>query len=251
MIVLVKDNYEAMSKAGAQIVARVIRSKQNAVIGLATGSTPIGLYKELIRLHKEEGLSFAKVTSFNLDEYVGLPKTHNQSYFYFMWENLFKHIDINLGNIHLPDGMAENVEDFCEWYENRMVEFGGIDVQVLGIGSNGHIAFNEPGSSLGSRTRRKSLTDNTIKDNARFFKSASEVPTEAITMGIGTVLEAREIILLANGKSKAEAVKATIEGPLTAMVPASAIQLHPASTVIVDKDAASGLTKVYKGFGDA
>ena len=250
MIVKVTESYDEMSRAGAEIVANTIRRKADAVIGLATGSTPIGLYKELIRMHKEEGLSFDKVASFNLDEYVGLSRDHDQSYYYFMWENLFKHIDIDPGNIHVPNGKAPDVEEFCQWYEDRIVDFGGIDVQVLGIGSNGHIAFNEPGSSIGSRTRRTSLTESTIKDNSRLFKSVDEVPTEAITMGIGTVLDARELILLANGKGKAKAIKDTVEGAVSSMVPASGVQLHPKVTVIVEKESGSELTKVYQGFGD-
>lgn len=250
MRVQIASSFQEMSKIGAEIVAGVIRSKQNAVLGFATGSTPVGLYKELIRMHKEEGLSFAKVVTFNLDEYVGLPKNHDQSYNHFMWDNLFKHIDVNPSNVHIPDGKAADIDDFCLWYEDRMAEFGGIDIQILGIGSNGHIAFNEPGSSLGSRTRRTGLTENTIKDNARFFKSMNEVPKEAITMGIGTILEAHELILVANGKNKAQAIKDTIEGPITAMIPATAVQLHPNTTIVVDKDASSMLTKLYQGFGD-
>ena len=245
MLVIVQDSYESMCREAARFVADRLRKKPNLVLGLATGSTPLGMYKELIRMHKEEGLDFSKVTTFNLDEYVGLPPSHNQSYHYFMHENLFKHINIDPRFIHVPLGMAKDIDLFCEWYEKRIVECGGIDVQVLGIGANGHIAFNEPGSSLGSRTRIKTLTGTTRVDNARFFSSKEEVPRYAITMGVGTIMDARELVLLANKPAKADAVKAAVEGPMTAMCPASIIQLHQKAFVFVDKDAASKLTALY------
>jgi glucosamine-6-phosphate deaminase len=185
MEVIVKADYEAMSKEGAKIVADLLYIRPNAVLGLATGSTPIGLYKELIRMHKDEGLDFSKVVTFNLDEYVGLPATHDQSYNYFMWDNLFKHVNITPENVHIPNGMAGDIEAFCEWYEDEIEAFDGIDIQVLGIGGDGHIAFNEPASSLGSRTRLKTLTEETIDDNARFFAKKEDVPRYAITMGVG------------------------------------------------------------------
>jgi len=245
MEVVVKDNYEEMSKLGAQIIADVIRKKPRAVIGLATGSTPLGTYKELIRMHKEEGLDFSQVVTFNLDEYVGLPEDNEQSYHYFMWENLFKHINIVPANVHIPDGNAKDLEKACAEYEMEIDDHGGIDVQLLGIGANGHIAFNEPGSSLGSRTRIKTLDERTRRDNARFFSSIDEVPKYCVTMGIGTIFEARKLILLANGANKAEAIQATVEGPITASVPASAVQMHPDVIVIVEKEAASKLTRKY------
>lgn len=247
MLVIIKESFEEMSREAAGIVADRIRKKPSLVLGLATGSTPLGLYKELIRMHKEEGLSFAKVTTFNLDEYIGLPRTHDQSYFYFMWENLFKHIDADPRYIHVPDGMASDIESHCEWYESEIEKHGGMDLQILGIGGNGHIAFNEPGSSLGSRTRIKTLTSQTVKDNARFFKTLDEVPKTAITMGIGTIMEAKEILLMANKTEKAEAIRAAIEGPITAMVPASIIQMHRKAVVVVDKEAASKLTHTFTG----
>ncbi len=247
MLLMIKNSYEDMSKAAAEIVADRIRRKPNLVLGLATGSTPLGLYKELIRMHKDEGLSFSKVTTFNLDEYIGIPGSHDQSYYYFMWENLFKHIDVNRRFIHVPDGMAGDIEAHCAWYEEEIRKWGGIDLQILGIGGNGHIAFNEPGSSLGSRTRIKTLTEQTVKDNARFFKNMSEVPKTAITMGIGTIMEAKELILLANKANKADAIKAAAEGPITAMVPASVLQMHRKAYVIVDKDASSKLTHKFPG----
>jgi len=244
MEILIHDTYEEMSRAAARSAARVLNSKPNAVLGLATGSTPLGLYQELVRMHKEEGLDFSQVTTFNLDEYVGLPERHPQSYHYFMHENLFRHINIPSQNIHIPSGTTDNYQAFCRWYEERIVECGGIDVQILGIGSDGHIAFNEPSSSLGSRTRIKTLAKQTIEDNARFFDSAEEVPIYAITMGVGTVLESRKLILLANSKSKAAAVAAAIEGPVTSMITASALQLHADSTFFLDREAASELTMI-------
>ncbi len=248
MLVIRKETYEEMSVEGAKIVAALIRKKPDAVIGFATGSTPLGLYKELIRLHKEEGLDFSKLTTFNLDEYVGLRPEHPESYHYFMWENLFKHVNVNPTRVHIPMGMADDIDAFCEWYEQKIEEAGGIDLQILGIGGNGHIAFNEPGSSLGSRTRIKTLTEKTRKDNARFFDNdMSQVPKYAITMGIGTIMDARELLLLANGPNKADAIKMTVEGPITAMVPATIVQMHRKATIIVDKEAGAKLTGVYTG----
>jgi glucosamine-6-phosphate deaminase len=245
MLVIVKDSYDTMSKEAARIIADRLRKKPNLVLGLATGSTPLGLYKELIRMHREEGLDFSKVTTFNLDEYVGLPPSHDQSYYYFMNENLFKHINLDPRYIHVPQGMAKDIDAFCEWYEQRIADVGGLDLQVLGIGANGHIAFNEPGSSLGSRTRIKTLKGTTRADNARFFKTMEEVPKYAITMGVGTIMDARELLLLANTAGKADAVKAAVEGPITALCPASIIQMHRNAFVILDREAASKLTGEY------
>jgi len=241
MEVIIKDTYEELSKAAARVVAQTLNSKPNAVLGLATGSTPLGLYKELIRMHQDEGLDFSQVTTFNLDEYVGLKRNHPQSYHYFMHENLFKYINIPRQNIYIPSGTTDNYQAFCRWYEQRIVEAGGIDLQVLGIGSDGHIAFNEPGSSLGSRTRIKTLAKQTIQDNARFFDKSEDVPIYAITMGVGTILEAHKIILLANGAGKAEAIANAIEGPVTSMCTASALQLHRDTEFYLDKAAASKL----------
>ena len=241
MEVIIKATYDEMSKAAAQQIAEVLNRKPNAVLGLATGSTPLGVYKELARMHKEEGLDFSRCTTFNLDEYVGLPVTHDQSYHYFMYENFFKHVNVPKQNIHVPSGTTSNFPAFCEWYEQRIEECGGIDVQVLGIGSDGHIAFNEPTSSLSSRTRLKTLAKQTIDDNARFFKKAEDVPIYAITMGVGTILEAEEIILLANGKGKADAVAQAVEGPVSSMITASALQMHPDTVFYIDSDAAGKL----------
>jgi len=245
MEVVIRETIDEVSKLSAEIIADIIRRKPRAILGLATGSTPVGTYKELIRLHKEEGLDFSRVITFNLDEYVGLVHEHPQSYHYFMWENLFKHVNVNAKNVHIPDGTAKDVPGFCREYEEQIVKAGGLDVQLLGIGSNGHIAFNEPGSSLGSRTRVKTLDDRTRQDNARFFSNLNEVPRYAITMGIGTIMEARHLILLANGAGKAEAISQTCEGPITAMVPATIVQLHPKATIVVDKAAGTKLTREY------
>ncbi len=245
MLVIIKKDYEKLSKEAAKLVADRLKKKPNLVLGLATGSTPLGLYKELIRMHKYEGLDFSKVTTFNLDEYIGLPPSHDQSYHYFMQNNFFKHVNIDPRYIHVPHGMTKDVDHFCTWYEDRIKYFGGIDLQVLGIGANGHIAFNEPGSSLGSMTRIKTLAPNTLKDNKRFFKSAEEVPKYAITMGVGTIMYAKELLLVAGGKSKAKAIHEAVEGPITAMCPASIIQMHKEAFVIVDKDASSKLKRTY------
>jgi glucosamine-6-phosphate deaminase len=242
MRVVIHEDYARLSRAAAQVVKHMLNSKPNAVLGLATGSTPLGLYQELVRLHQVEGLDFSQVTTFNLDEYVGLPTQSDQSYHHFMHENLFRHINIATQNIYIPLGTTDNSDAFCEWYEQRIVECGGIDLQMLGIGSDGHIAFNEPTSSLGSRTRIKALAPQTIDDNARFFQSRDEVPCRAITMGVGTILEARQIILLASGEGKADAIAKTIEGPVTSMITASALQLHRDTSCFLDKSAASKLT---------
>lgn len=245
MEVIVKKTHEEVSALAARIIARLIRDRPDAVLGLATGSTPVGTYEELIRLHREEGLDFSRVTTFNLDEYVGLSGDHPQSYRCFMNENLFNHINIDKRRTHVPDGMAEDVAQACEAYEEAIAAAGGIDIQLLGIGGNGHIAFNEPGSSLGSRTRVKTLDERTIADNARFFQKKEEVPRYAITMGIGTIMEARRLILLASSERKADAIARTIEGPITAEVPATIVQMHPKATIIVDAQAASKLKRTY------
>jgi len=241
MEVIIQPDYQHMSKTAAQIVVEVLNTKPNAVLGMATGSTPLGLYQELVRLHREEDLDFSRVTTFNLDEYVGLPVNHQQSYHYFMHEHFFQHVNIPRHNINIPSGTTSNYPAFCQWYEQRIAECGGIDLQILGIGSDGHIAFNEPGSSLSSRTRLKTLSKQTIDDNARFFERREMVPVYAITMGVGTILDARRLVLIASGKAKAKAIARAVEGPVTSMITASAIQLHRLATVIVDEEAASGL----------
>jgi glucosamine-6-phosphate deaminase len=241
MEVIIQKDYAEMSKVAAEIVVEVLNAKPNAVLGMATGSTPLGLYQELVRLHKEEQLDFSHVTTFNLDEYVGLAPNHPQSYHYFMHENFFKHVNVPPHNVNIPSGSTSNYPAFCEWYEQRIAECGGIDLQILGIGSDGHIAFNEPTSSMSSRTRLKTLSKQTIDDNARFFENREDVPIYAITMGVGTILDARKLILVASGKAKAKAIAQAVEGPITSMVTASALQLHRDAKVIIDEEAASEL----------
>jgi len=241
-VIIVKD-YEEMSERAADIVLRAMREKPDLVLGLATGSTPEGLYRDLIKAHKEDGVDFSPVVSFNLDEYVGLGPDHPQSYRYFMNEKLFDHINIKPENTHVPDGMAKSLRRCCAEYENMIDEAGGIDLQVLGVGRDGHVAFNEPGTSLGSRTHVTALTRETIEDNSRFFDSPDEVPRFAVTMGIGSILDARKCLLLASGANKADAVKAAIEGPVTSAITASALQLHPDTVAIVDEAAAAGLER--------
>ena len=241
MEVFIFPDAPGMARAAARQVALVLNEKPNAVLGMATGSTPLGLYQELVRMYQRRELDFSHVTTFNLDEYVGLPVTHPQSYHQFMHEHFFRHVNIPPQNIHIPSGTTTNYRAFCGWYEQRIRDSGGIDVQILGIGSDGHIAFNEPGSSLSSRTRLKTLAKSTIDDNARFFSNREDVPIYAITMGVGTILEARHVLLLATGRKKAAAVAAAVEGPVTSMVTASALQMHPNSQVLLDEEAASEL----------
>lgn len=232
---------EVAGVAAAEI-AEQIRAHPTSVLGLASGDTPVPAYEELIRLHREEGLSFAKVSTFNLDEYVGLPRGDAHSYAAFMLDRFFRHLDIDTSNTHAPDGSARDLDAACEEYELAISSAGGIDLQVLGIGVDGHIGFNEPISSLASRTRVKVLTEQTRRDNARKFESLEDVPRLSLTMGIGTILAARRLILLATGEHKAEALARAVEGPVSAKVPASAIQLHRRVTVIADEPASSRLT---------
>jgi glucosamine-6-phosphate deaminase len=208
------------------------------VLGLATGSTPLGLYRELARIHHEEGLDFSQNVTFNLDEYIGLPKDHPQSYHHFMSEHFFRHINLDPRNTHLPDGQASDVVEECQRYEALIEAAGGIDLQLLGIGRDGHLGFCEPGSSLSGRTSLVVLARETIDDNARFFRSIEEVPKYALSMGIGTVMEARRCLLLATGIGKAKAVRNAIEGALCSGCPASALQGHPDATVLLDEEAA-------------
>jgi len=237
MEIVIQPTAAAATTLAARLFVKAIRQKPACVLGLATGSTPLALYRELIALN----LDWRNVTTFNLDEYVGLSPEHSQSYYRFMQETLFQHVTIDKRNIHIPDGLAEDIPKFCADYETRIVEAGGIDIQLLGIGTDGHIGFNEPTSSLASRTRLKTLTPQTRRDNARFFGSEDEVPHHCITMGIGTILDARQCVLLAFGKNKAHAVADAVEGAVRAMNPASALQMHPNMTVFLDEDAASEL----------
>lgn len=237
MEIVIQSTVAAANSAAARLFAKAISRKNGAVLGLATGSTPLGLYRELLAME----LDWRKVTTFNLDEYVGLLPEHSQSYHSFMTEHLFRHVNIAKKNVHIPDGLARDTPKFCAKYERQIRKAGGIDLQLLGIGTDGHIGFNEPSSSLASRTRIKTLTPQTRRDNARFFGGEERVPHHVITMGIGTILEARHCVLLAFGKGKARAVAEAVEGPVTAMNPASALQLHPKVTMLLDEAAASEL----------
>ena len=239
-IIICKTKEEASRKA-ADLVTALVKSNPKAVLGLATGSTPVEMYKCLIADNKAKKVSFKGVRSWNLDEYWGLPPTHDQSYRYFMDENLFDSIDIVKKNTHVLNGLAKDWRKEVTAYEATIKKAGGIDLQVLGIGSDGHIAFNEPGSSLASRTRIVSLTPQTIKDNARFFKKAADVPRQALSMGVGSIMEARRIVLLAFGANKADAVKAMVEGGVSQFCTASALQMHPDAWVFCDAAAASKL----------
>lgn len=241
MRIIIVENYEEMSKKAAAMMASQIILKPESVLGLATGDTPLGMYKELIRMYNENMIDFSKVKTFNLDEYYGLGKDSNQSYNYYMTNNLFKHINIDTENINIPNGMVKNIEEECISYEKRIKEAGGIDIQVLGIGVNGHIGFNEPDVNFEAETHLVNLDEKTIESNSRFFKCIEEVPTKAISMGIKTIMHSKKIVLLANGASKADAIAKTVNGKISPEVPASILQLHQDVAIIVDKEAASKL----------
>ncbi len=238
MKVIVEKNYDELSKRAASLLEEEIRNNPELVLGLATGSTPVGTYEELIRAHRERGLDFSKVSTFNLDEYIGLDGEHPNSYRYFMNEKLFDHININKEKTYVPNGKAQNPIDYCAEYDGDIERAGGIDIQILGIGTNGHIAFNEPADELSVGTSVVQLTKSTIEDNSRFFDSMDEVPKTAISMGIGSILKARKIILLASGKNKAPIMQKLLkENVISTKLPASLLLLHPDVTVIVDEDA--------------
>ncbi len=240
MEVIILDSVEKASDKGAAIVEGLIKRKKDCVLGLATGRTPNELYKRLIEKHRSGGLDFSNVSSFNLDEYVGLEPSDPASYRHTINSVFLSHVNIDLSRTHVPNGMAKVIPAHCLEYENAIVEAGGIDLQILGLGGNGHIGFNEPTSSLGSRTRIKTLTQKTLEANKSQF---STPPKHCITMGIATIMEARHCLLLAFGESKAQAVADFVEGPITSMVPASALQMHPHVTVLLDEAAASKLKR--------
>ena len=235
-VIVVKD-YEQMSDKAFEIMKSVVTSKPDAVLGLATGTTPIGLYKRMIADCKN-GTSYKNIKTVNLDEYKGLDVTSDQSYVYFMRDNLFNHIDIDLNNTNIENGKAENAEEECARY-NTLLEKMQQDIQLLGLGSNGHIAFNEPGTPFGSETHVVDLQESTIKDNARLFNDISEVPRQAFTMGLKNIMNAKKILILASGANKAKAVYGMIHGEVTESLPASVLQLHPDCTLIIDESAAS------------
>ncbi len=237
MKVVVGTN-EKISALIAEDFIKVVNKKENAVLGLATGTSPLQVYADLAKANKEGRVSFKKCTTFNLDEYVGLEGTHNQSYRYFMNENLFNHIDIDKAKTNVLLGVGD-YKSFMNKYDKMIKDAGGIDIQILGIGSDGHIAFNEPGTSFDSLTHETELTEQTIKDNSRLFNDISEVPTRAVTMGLKSIMNARKIVLIATGKNKAKAVYGLIKGPITEDMPCSILQKHPDVTVYVDEDAYS------------
>ena len=242
MQIVIFENAQQVAENAAQWVEKLINKKSDAVLGLATGSTPISLYKQLVKKHQADELSFANTTSFNLDEYLGIDENNAQSYRHFMNQNLFDHVDIDKSKTFLPTcNQGENPRVQGLAYEEKIKQAGGIDLQILGIGANGHIGFNEPTSSLGSRTRIKTLTQQTLNDNSRLFADDEFQPTLAMTMGIATILDARYVLLMATGENKANAVKSMITGPLSAVCPASALQLHENTIVLLDKTAASEL----------
>lgn len=240
MEVVIRGTTAELGALAADSVEHLVRTHDSPVLGLATGSSPLPIYAELIRRH-EAGLSFSHVRAFSLDEYVGLPLGHPESYREVIRRELTAQLDILDENVQGPDGASDDVASAGPRYDAAIRDAGGVDLQILGIGSDGHLAFNEPGSSLASRTRVKTLTQQTREDNARFFDSADEVPHHVLTQGLGTVLEARHLVLIAAGEGKAEAVAAMIEGPLSSFCPASVIQLHPHVTVLLDDAAASRL----------
>lgn len=228
-----------MSREAANIISAQIIMKPDCVLGLATGSTPIGLYKQLIEWYQKGDLDFSEVRTVNLDEYKGISRENDQSYYYFMHQNLFDHVNIPEGNTHLPDGMALDPEKECDRYNNLIQSMGGVDLQLLGIGHNGHIGFNEPGDSFDKQVHCVNLTESTIEANKRFFASADEVPRQAYTMGIGNILQAKKILVVANGEGKAEIVKKAFFGPVTPQVPASILQLHQDVVLVADEAALS------------
>ncbi len=241
MEVIIRPTREDASWLVARIIERAVRSNPHIVLGLATGRTMERLYAMLAQLHKDEGLDFSLCQTFNLDEYVDLPPTDKNSYRFYMNQHLFSKVNIDFRNTYLPNGMAPDLEDECERYEARIQACGGIDLQLLGIGRSGHIGFNEPLSALQSRTRKKALTPLTIRENSTQFDNPLRMPKRAITMGVGTILECKRSVVLVTGKSKAAVLAKAVEGPITSMVTASALQLYPRCTVVVDQDAATEL----------
>lgn len=241
MEVIIRQTPEAAADLVAKMIARDLRANTHLVLGLATGRTMESVYAKLVRMHREERLDFSLCSTFNLDEYVGLPASDRHSYRHYMNHHLFMQVNIDLRNTHLPDGMARDLDKECAAYEALVHRFGGIDLQLLGIGRAGHIGFNEPLSALRSRTRVKALAPATLAQNAPLFLDASTMPRRAITMGVGTILESRRCVLLATGEEKADIISQAVEGPMTAMISATALQLHPHCTVVVDEGAASKL----------
>ena len=241
MRIIVCPDYNAMSRQAANVIAAQVIMKPDCVLGLATGSTPVGAYQQLAKWQQQGDLTFKDVRTVNLDEYRGLPGTHDQSYRYFMNTNLFDHIDIDKENTYVPNGMAEDVDAECAAYDERIQEFGGIDLQLLGIGHDGHIGFNEPADHFSCGTNCVELTDMTIDANARFFANRDDVPRQALTMGMQAIMQARAILMVVSGADKAEIIRKSFCGPITPEVPASILQLHPNVTLVGDEAALAGL----------
>lgn len=241
MRIIVCENYEEVSKKAAQMILSQVTLKPNSVLGLATGSTPIGMYENLVELNKKGDIDFSEVRTFNLDEYYNLPKENDQSYHYFMYKNLFDHININPENIHIPNGMTDDVDAECERYDELIKEAGGVDIQVLGIGNNAHIGFNEPTINFEKGTHLVQLEDSTIEANSRFFDNIEDVPKKAITMGVGSIFKSKKIMLIATGENKAEAIYNTVYGKVVPEVPASILQFHSDIVLILDKEASKFL----------
>jgi glucosamine-6-phosphate deaminase len=252
--VVILKSPDDVAEFAANVVTDLVNSKAQfnkpCVLGLATGGTPMGLYRQLVARYAQGEISFRGVTTFNLDEYVGVPPEHVQSYHYYMQDALFKHVDFSSNANHIPEAWNCDLTESAQGYERAIKENGGIDLQILGIGTDGHIGFNEVGSSLGSRTRLKTLTRQTRLDNARFFSSGEEVPRMALTMGIATILESQAILLMATGKSKASAIAGCVEGPVSSNNPSSALQLHPNATIVLDEESAS-LLKHHEYYRDS
>lgn len=241
MTIYVEKDYAAMSRAAAELLLQTVKQNPAAVLGLATGSTPIGMYQELVKAYQQGEVSFAQTVSYNLDEYYPIKHDNDQSYHYFMKENLFRHIDIQPENTHVPSGEDRDVEKSAAEYDNCLYELGGVDLQVLGIGNNGHIGFNEPAAVFAKGTGLVDLTTSTIEANSRFFASIDDVPKKAVSMGIATIMQAKQIMLLASGQGKAGIIAQTILGEITPQVPASALQLHRNVTFFLDEAAAAEL----------
>lgn len=244
MRIIIAKNYEQMGKLGAEEIIKLVNHKKDCVLGLATGSTPVGMYKELIKANQNNEVDFSQVTTVNLDEYRKLSGDNDQSYRYFMDNNLFNHINIDKNKTFVPNGMAEDMDAECRSYDERIQRLGGIDLQVLGIGHNGHIGFNEPSDYLNMGTHLTDLKQETIEANSRFFKTIEDVPTQAITMGLGGIMKAKKILLLASGKEKAEIISKLVDGKISTTVPASILQVHNNVVVIVDEAAGSLLQKI-------
>ena len=257
MRVIIQPDYQSLSRWAANYVANKINAAKPTpekpfVLGCPTGSSPLGMYKALVELNRQGKVSFQNVVTFNMDEYVGLPKEHPESYHSFMWNNFFNHIDIKKENVHILNGNAEDLEAECANYEKMIQEAGGVDLFMGGIGPDGHIAFNEPGSSLSSRTRVKTLTTDTIIANSRFFdKDINQVPKTALTVGVGTVMDAKEVMIVCNGHNKARALQQAIEGAVNQMWTITALQMHPHGIIVCDEAACDGLkVGTYRYFKD-